>query len=106
MMINRAENVLKGQHNLAQGNARSLKKGIKIVRAIMVIKEKFIFRTKKVVSILTGMMECYSVRMEAFSLIIILYGRVSLCYFYPGRCPELSYFGPSDRRIYLNIKCN
>jgi|GEM_PF-2633830 len=51
-MINNHENVLKGQHNLAQGSAGwrialSCSASEIIVREIALIKEQFLFRTKK-----------------------------------------------------------
>ena len=42
------KNVLKGQHNLAQGNVLGLKTEEKIDRAMVFFKEKLLFRTKKI----------------------------------------------------------
>ncbi|MDP2058128.1 MAG: hypothetical protein Q8J97_00195 [Flavobacteriaceae bacterium] len=50
MMLNRQENGLKGQQNLAQGkrsDALGWETGIKIVRAVMILKENIIFRTRE-----------------------------------------------------------
>ena len=51
MVINSEnKNGLKGLHNLAQGNALGLIAGRRIVRAQAFIKEKFMLRTKMMVS--------------------------------------------------------
>jgi len=61
-MINNSEykNALKGQHNLAQGNALGLKTNTKIVRAIMSIKAKILFRTKQMTLCFPEMLYCNS----------------------------------------------
>lgn len=41
------ENVLKGQHNIAQGNALGIKGVVRIVRAMTLFRAQSFFRTKK-----------------------------------------------------------
>ena len=60
MIINRKIHVLKGQHILAQGNALGLRADIRIVRAIMFIKEIFLFRTSMRTMYFPEMMSCDS----------------------------------------------
>ena len=71
------ENVLKGQHRLAQGfgvsaqpngNALGINAMTKIVRAIMAEKGKFSFRTKGMIPISQQIMSFYSVRNNFFCL--------------------------------------
>ena len=81
MMINKHENVLKGQHNLAQGKRRrsvalGCRAGEKIVREIMVKKEYFLFRTKGKVSDNQQIKSSYSVR-RSFSFIPFTQGDIS-----------------------------
>jgi hypothetical protein len=63
------KNALKGQQILAQGfgvsaqsngNALGLLANIEIVRAVTFLKEKFMFRTKKMTSCFPEMMSCNS----------------------------------------------
>jgi hypothetical protein len=57
MMVNSEnKNGLKGQHNLAQGNALGIGANKKIVRAITFIKEKSLFRTKGMIPIFRQIM--------------------------------------------------
>jgi len=63
-------NVLKGQHNLAQGNALGLRMGHKIVRATTFIKEKILFRTREMTLCFPEMMSDNSVRRDFFALFI------------------------------------
>jgi hypothetical protein len=73
MIMNKKENALKGQHNLAQGKrsvALGLKAERKIVRAIMIIKEKNLFRTREMTFCFPKMMFCNSVRKEFFALFV------------------------------------
>ncbi|HEX7584848.1 MAG TPA: hypothetical protein VF373_09190 [Prolixibacteraceae bacterium] len=70
MKINENENALKGQQIIAQGNALGLWASSEIVRAMTFIKEKFMFRTKKMASGFPKMMSCNSVRGELFALFI------------------------------------
>jgi hypothetical protein len=74
-MKNRNKIVLKGQQNLAQGNRRrsvalGWRRGIKIVRAIMLNKSKILFRTREMTLCFYKMMSCNSVRMELLTLFI------------------------------------
>ncbi len=50
MVINENNNVLKGQFNLAQGNALGINATNKIVRAISFLEEQLLFRTKRIVT--------------------------------------------------------
>ena len=52
MTKNANKNVLKGQHNLAQGSALGLKAGKEIVRAMVIFMEQSLFRTKRMSSCL------------------------------------------------------
>ena len=76
MIKNENKNVLKGQQTLAQGKRRrSVALGWRtfrrIVRAILVIEEKFLFRTKEMILIFQEMMLFYSFRKKIFALNII-----------------------------------
>jgi len=87
-MINRKGNVLKGQLTLAQGKRpRSVTLGLKakweIVRAIMFIKVKFIFRTKEIIPILQQMKPFYSVREKVFVLNIVFSRTVLIVFSFP-----------------------
>jgi len=75
-MINKNGNVLKGQHNLAQGKRRrsvalGCKTSKKIVREIAFIKEQFIFRTKKMNFISQAIIGLNSARNKFIVLIFI-----------------------------------
>jgi hypothetical protein len=62
-MLNRQENGLKGQHNLAQGKrsgALGWKADRKFVRAITFIKEKILFRTSAMTKCFLKMMSVNS----------------------------------------------
>jgi hypothetical protein len=88
------ENVLKGQHNLAQGNALGSGIEYKIVRAIMVIKEKFFFRTKGIVSVFVQKMPFNSLpaagrRPKGVYTLDYQFTRTIFAGF-PGRCPGLN----------------
>jgi len=67
--------VLKGRNIIAQGKRRrsvalGWRVGKKIVRVIMFIKEKFIFRTKETTLCFMEMMSCNSVRKGLLALFI------------------------------------
>jgi len=84
-------NVLKGQHNLAQGKRRrsvalGSRTNAKIVRAVTLVKEQFFFRTKKMNSISQAIIWLDSVRDRFIVLIIIFARTVSLYSFHPRRC--------------------
>ncbi len=86
MMVNKDENGLKGQYNLAQGKrsvALGWRKGINVVRAINSIKEKFLFRTKQRTSCFREMFCCNSVRNKCIVLINISARTVFLLHSYP-----------------------
>jgi len=78
MSVNKNENALKGQYILAQGNALGLRKNREIVRATLLIKENWLFRTKKVALCFSKMISCNSVRKELFTLFIELQRTVFL----------------------------
>ena len=70
MKIDENENALKGQQIIVRGNVPDLRESSEIVRAITFIKEKFMFRTKKLDSCFPKMMFSNSVRKELFALFI------------------------------------
>jgi hypothetical protein len=89
MLVNRSENVLKGQYNLAQGKqsvALGRRTSMRIVRAITFIKEKILFRTREMILYLPKMMSCNSVRRSFSFLKIMLTRTVFLYSLYPRRC--------------------
>jgi len=92
-MINRKIHVLKGQHNLAQGNALGLEIGEKIVREFTFIEEKFIFRTSVMTSCFPGMMSCNCVRRKLSALFNEFSRTIFVILFYTGRFPGLIYIG-------------
>jgi hypothetical protein len=104
-MGNSATPVLKGLHNLAQGNALGRRIDKRIVREKMSIEKKFPFRTKQMISFLGHNMFFYSLPAagrrpkEGFPLEnhvladgFILYSNN------PGRCPGLKQIGLSGRK--------
>ena len=60
--------VLKGQHNLAHGNALGIKAGEKIVREKRIIEEKFLFRTKEMIAISRQIFPFNSVRKKLLAI--------------------------------------
>jgi len=65
MIVNRKEDALKGQHNIAQGkrsDALGRKVDRKIVRVVTFIKEKILFRTSEMSLCFPKMMSCNSLR--------------------------------------------
>jgi hypothetical protein len=115
MMVNRSENVLKGQYNLAQGKqsvALGWRTGTRIVRAITFIKEKILFRTREMTFFFPEMMSCNSVQRSFSSLKIMFTRTVFLAFPLPGRCfgsflpklcPGLDYFGLSGRKTIIPL---
>ena len=63
-MINGNRNVLKGQKTIARGNAPGLRGKNKIVREMMIIKEKSFFRTKRMTRLSLGIGSDNSVRKD------------------------------------------
>jgi len=75
-IINRYEKVLKGRHTIAQSKRRrsvalGLSKVNRIVRALRIIKEKILLRTKERIAIIIKMIKSNSVRRKFFILNII-----------------------------------
>ena len=71
MTITKMEITLKGQHNIAQGKrsvALGLKVDRKIVREVILIKEKILFRTREMTFCFPKMMICNSVRKKFYAL--------------------------------------
>lgn len=97
MIFNQKIHVLKGQHNLAQGNALGLNAGEKIVRAITLIKEILLFRTSVRTLCFSKIFSCNSVRMKLYALFIEFSRTVFVVSLYPGRCPGQNYIGLSGR---------
>jgi hypothetical protein len=71
--------VLKGQHNLAQGNALGRRIDKRIVREKMSMEKKFPFRTKQMISFFGQNMLFYSVRKKV-SLLKIIFSRTGSRY--------------------------
>ena len=94
MRNNGIHNVLKGQHIPAHGNAMGLGMGKRIVRAITLIKEKFIFRTKEMIAISRQMMPFYSVRKKFFVLIFMFPRTVFSVVLFPRAMPLADIYWP------------
>ena len=87
-MINYKQNVLKGQYNLAQGNALGINAMTEIVRVKMLIKEKLSFRTKVKISISQQIMLFNSVRNNLFTFFILFSRTVFAAIPFPGALPR------------------
>ena len=101
MMINENENVLKGQYNLAQGNALGLNEDVEIVRAIKFFKGLSLFRTKR--------NEFNFVRKKYFALIILFQRTISMFFLFPRALPWAELYWPfRPRLVYkvMSIKMN
>lgn len=113
MMVDDKGNVLKGQYNLAQGNAFGLNASEKIVRAGMFFKGLSLFRTKRHKSQFFPENNGLQFRPQEASLIVchFLADDYRGFLFTTGRCrstersrrsPGLNYIGLSGRNLYIN----
>ena len=95
MINSENKNGLKGQNNLAQGKRRrsvalGWRTGKRIVRAIRIKKEKFLFRTEEMIAISQQMMPFHSVRKKFFTVNIMFSRTVFVV-------PPFTQGGVSDR---------
>ena len=98
-MPNRNNNVLTGQHTLAQGKRRRSDAlgwgmGKSFVRAIWIIYEKFVFRTKVVTAIPLQIRWLYSVRIKFFAMNIIFTRTVTSLFLLPRALPRAEIYWP------------